>query len=143
VVKRGRKVDLEGPIGNKLELRLLSAMKEKRRRASRKYSLLVNDAHVVLSLKNGKEKGKKIVVPNATEPRVVAPLPDIHKLVENARYLASQGLCGGTLRGNLNKYIHDREKEINVQILEIRKSLKRIERSLQCIDIVKAYEKGI
>jgi hypothetical protein len=118
-------------------------MKEKKRRANRKYSLLVNDAHVVLSLKNGKQKGNKIVVPNAIEPRVVAPLLDVDKLIENARYFASAGLVDGTVRGNLDKYIRDREKEIVAEILEIRKSLKRIERSLRCIDIVKAYEKGI
>lgn len=118
-------------------------MKKKSRRANRKYSLLVNDAHVVLSLKNDKEEGKKIVLPNATEPRVVAPLPDIDKSIENARYFASTGLSGGTVREILDKHIRDRQKEINAEILEVRKSLKRIERSLQCIDIARVYEKGI
>lgn len=110
---------------------------------NKKYSLLIDSNLVVLSLKTDKEKWHKIITPNAKEPRVVAPLPDLDKLIDNARYFASKGLVDGTVRGVLNKYIHDREKDINTQILEIRKSLKRIERSIQCIDIVEDYMKNI
>lgn len=83
---------------------------KKKRRTSKTYTLFVTESEVILTFSGeGKEQGNKIVLPNSREPRVVAPLPDVNRLIENARYFAAKGLAGGTVQGVLSKYIRDRE----------------------------------
>lgn len=74
--------------------------------------------------------------------RVNVPRPKPDRLVENSRWLASQGACDGTTEGNLAYYIKCREAEISEQVLEIRKAALRIERQLECIAIARQVMGG-
>ena len=115
----------------------------KRKKINKSYTMSVNDKRVILSIKDNNEKSHKIITPSTKEPRVVAPLPDLEKLMDNAQYFSAKGLAGGTVKGFLDKYIRDQEEHVDNQIMEIRKALKRIERSCQSIDIVNKYMESI
>ncbi len=103
----------------------------------KKCIMAINKEFVTLVIETEGDIANKYIVSNDKEPRVNFPLPDVERLMENMKYFASHGLCDGTVEGNLKYYITSREKEINVQVNEIRKSIKRIERGTQCINIVK------
>jgi hypothetical protein len=79
---------------------------------------------------------------DARAVRVNVPRPEPDRLVENSKWLASQGACDGTTEGNLAYYIECREAEISEQVLEIRKAALRIERQLECIAIARQVMGG-
>jgi hypothetical protein len=86
----------------------------KRKKANKKYSLLVDTDNIILTIESDNKKGDKIIAPNTKEPRVVAPLPDPKKLMDNARYFSSRGDAVGTINGFLDKYIRTMDKNINI-----------------------------
>jgi hypothetical protein len=100
-----------------------------------------NDVTLLLEIE-GKTK-EIFVVPNINEPRAPYPLPDMEQLIKNARYFSKRGAGGDTIKGFLETYIRGREDDIKEQIIEIWKSMKRIDKALQCIDMVKEKLKSI
>lgn len=77
--------------------------------------------------------------------RVRDSLPNKELLIENLHYWLD---CGDykTIEESAEAYIKDRQKHIFYQLQEIRKSMKRIGYSMQCIEIVltevKEYQKS-
>ncbi len=115
----------------------------KKRICNKICSLKISDKQVVLTIESDDEKAIEIISLDVKEPRVMAPLPNLKRLKDNAKYFSNEGLWGGTEKGFFEEYIRGRKEDINNQILEIRKSIKRIERSIICIDIVKKHINGI
>jgi hypothetical protein len=113
----------------------------KTKKPTQLYSLRVDNKSIVLTIDKTKGKALTISTSSKVEPRVVLPLPDIDKLMARIKSLASKGYADGTINGNLNKYIRDRENDIDKQIQEIRRSFKRIEKLIQCIDLLENHMK--
>jgi len=110
-----------------------------RKHINKKCTINIESGSVTLIIENEGKHSEIIVSPNNKEPRVIYPLPNIARLNENAKYFSSHGMAGGTVEGFFKKYIQGRDDEIHEQIMEIRKSIKRIERAMQCIDIVQKH----
>ncbi|MFZ2404551.1 MAG: hypothetical protein WAW41_05395 [Methylobacter sp.] len=68
--------------------------------------------------------------------RVRAPLPGPKGLIENLKYWVDTG-HQNTIEESVEFYIHCREKEVFDQVQEIRKAIKRISRSMECIKIAR------
>ena len=111
----------------------------RRKYINKKCTLNIERGNVTLIIETDNKNKDIFVAPNNKEPRVISPLPDIEKLISNAKYFSSRETGDSTVEGFLNKYIQGRDNEINEQIIEIRKSIKRIERAMECIDMVQKH----
>ncbi len=68
---------------------------------------------------------------------VRVPRPSQDTLLSNSAYFAERQLGGETQRECLEFYIRCREKDISKEIDEIRKSVLRIQRNMECIEIAR------
>lgn len=74
--------------------------------------------------------------------RIRCPLPDKNEIIESGLYWAENDPSFDTLEEWLDFYMRCREKEIFNEVQEMRKSLKRIQRKIESMRIVKgAYIK--
>lgn len=77
---------------------------------------------------------------NITKPvRVRLPLPEKDTFNKRGETLLKKGLGGTTIEEQLNFYIKCREKDISEEYQKIRKSIKRIDRQLECILLAEKY----
>ena len=75
---------------------------------------------------------------NKVKPvRVRVPVPSKEDLISFAEFWLKHDERRKTIEEHLNKYIKDREEEIFEQVVEIRKSIKRIEAHSECITLAK------
>ncbi len=76
--------------------------------------------------------------------RIRLPLPDEDKMIESALYWVENDCNFSNVESWFGFYTHSREKEIREEIQEIRKSLKRIKRRTESIEIANnAYLKYV
>lgn len=71
--------------------------------------------------------------------RVRSALPEKNSFIKSAKHWAKKNIGGSTIDQQLNTYVSCREKEIFEQVQGIRKSLKRINRQIECIALAKKY----